>query len=219
MGSFLALRGRLGFNVRASEDLVGVFMFEMDSQKFGEWGATGSRNNIGTFGADRNSVEVKSVYIDFRIPPKLPVWARVGIMTYAIRPQAGYMLFDAAGVQLRSTIDPIKLNITGMYAKILDATPGQPAAAPAADRSYWEAVTGSELYALDMNIPLTFSPKFSIKPGAFFAYQTIRLDGSSPGIGDSPTSCVCYRVTPSTNSAWARIAHTCGGSVPTSTAR
>jgi hypothetical protein len=182
MGAFLALRGRLGFNVRASEDLVGVFMFEMDSNKFGEFGANGSRNQIGTFGTDRNSIEIKNVYIDFRIPPKLPVWARIGLMTYAIRPQAGFMLFDAAGVQLRTMIDPIKLSVTGYYAKILDVTPGV-AGAPPVDASFWQAVTGSELYALDANIPLTFSPQFSIKPGMFFAYQNIRMDGSNAGIG------------------------------------
>jgi hypothetical protein len=184
MGSYVSLRGRLGFNVRASEDLYGVFMLEMDSNQFGEWGATGQRNVAGTFGADRNAVEIKSVYVDFRIPPKLPVWARIGIQTYMIRPQVGFMMFDAAGVQLRSTINPIKLNITGSYAKMLSASTniGSASGNPR-DLSYWEAVTGSELYALDMNIPLTFSPKFSIKPGAFFAYQDIRLAGDSAGMG------------------------------------
>jgi hypothetical protein len=191
MGAYMAMRGRLGFNVRASEDLVGVFMFEMDSNRFGEWGGAaatgtagngnGGRNQMGTFGADRNSIEIKNVYIDFRIPPKLPVWARVGLMNYAIRPSV-FLSFDAAGASLRTVINPIKLSITGYYAKILDATPGQ-GGAPPADRAFWEAVTGSELYAIDANIPLTLSPQFSIKPGAFFVYQTVRMDGSTAGIG------------------------------------
>ena len=194
MGAYMALRGRLGFNLRASEDLVGVFMLEMDSNQFGEWGATGQRNVAGTFGADRNAVEIKSIYVDFRIPPKLPVWARIGLMTYALRPQAGFMLFDATGVQLRSTIDPIKLNVTGMYAKILSATDGGNAAGTTADASYWEAVTGSELYGIDMNIPLTFSPKFSIKPGAFFVYQTMRMSGSAAGIGGTGAAGTGYPI-------------------------
>jgi hypothetical protein len=192
MGSYMALRGRLGFTLRASEDLYGFFMFEMDSNRFGEYGGgNGSRNQIGTFGADRNSVEIKSVYIDFRIPPKLPVWARIGLQTYALRPQAGFLLFDAPGVALRSTIDPIKLNITGFFAKILDATPGVTSAPPSAnDPAFWEAITGSEMYGIDMNIPLTFSPKFTIKPGGFFVYQAIRMDGANAGIGGpgSPAS-------------------------------
>jgi hypothetical protein len=62
------------------------------------------------------------------------------------------------------------------------------------DASYWEAVTGSELYALDMNIPLTISPQFSIKPGAFFAYQNIRMDGASQGIGGIPPNATGYPI-------------------------
>jgi hypothetical protein len=79
-------------------------------------------------------------------------------------------------------IDPIKLSVTGYYAKMLDASTGI-TSAPPVDQAFWETVTGSELYALDMNIPLTFSPKFSIKPGAFFAYQNIRMAGDTQGIG------------------------------------
>ncbi len=163
MGAFLGMRARLGFTVRASEDLYGFVFFEMDSNRFGE--TTTGNASIGQFGADQVAVEVKNVYIDFRIPPKLPIWARVGVQGYSIRPLV-FSAFDAAGVSLRTMIDPIKLSATGYYAKALDTDD-------------WRAGDASEFYGIDMNIPITISPQANIKPGMFWFYQTYR-EGATP---------------------------------------
>jgi len=96
-------RTRLKLTARASENLYGVLYFEMDS---GKWGETCSgRNSMGKWGADQVAVEVKNVYMDFRIPGiETPVWARVGVQPFAIRPLV-FLYADGAGITGRASFD------------------------------------------------------------------------------------------------------------------
>jgi hypothetical protein len=105
-------------------------------------------------------------------------------MNFAIRPNV-FLWFDAAGASVRTVIDPMKLSITGYYAKINDSTFGVNSAPPD-DPAFWTAVYGSELYAVDMNVPLNIGTMGNIKPGAFFVYQAMRTGGNA-GIGGTPT--------------------------------
>jgi hypothetical protein len=158
-GAYMAMQAQLGITARASEDLYGAFLFEMDSRRFGEAGIGGG--SIGAYGTDQVAVEVKHVYIDFRLPPKLPVWFRVGIQPYAVRPHV-FMYADAAGATARVSVDAIKLGLTAMYAKANDADD-------------YEAVTGSEIYGFDVNVPIG-----PVTPGAFFLYEDVRVEGPDP---------------------------------------
>jgi len=109
-------RARLKLTARANEDLYGVLYFEMDSTNWGETGT--GRNHMGTWGADQTAVEVKNVFVDFKIPGiSVPVWARVGIQPYALRPH--FLLYrDAAGVTVRSKVN--KVTLSGGWAKAVD---------------------------------------------------------------------------------------------------
>jgi hypothetical protein len=160
-GGYMAMQAHLGITARASEDLYGFFKFEMDSRRFGEAGGGGG--TIGAYGADQVAVEVKNVFIDFRVPPQLPVWLRIGVQPYAIRPHV-FMYADAAGVTGRIMIDPIKMMIRPMYAKVNDPDD-------------CECFDGAEFYAIDMSLPVG-----PVTPGMFFTYNNVR---SSTGVVDS----------------------------------
>ena len=162
LGSTLTGRGQLGFMVRASEDLYGVFTFRMNTNGAQRWGVNGG---WGQEGAGSISVEVTELYIDFRVPPKLPLWFRVGLQAIPIRPWIFCLMMDPA-VSARLMIDPIKMSVNGYFAKI-------------ADPSATEAVAGAEFYAIDTKIPLSFG-NVNIAPGVFFAYQNQRYLGHNP---------------------------------------
>jgi len=100
---FAMTRARLKLTARASENLYGVLYFEMDSDKWGE--TESGRNHMGKWGADRAAVEVKNVYLDFKVPGiEIPMWARVGIQPFAIRP-AVFLYADGAGITGRANFD------------------------------------------------------------------------------------------------------------------
>src|SRR4030095_10305359 len=75
-------RGRMYFNAIASDDLRGVFGFELDAV----WGncpdnAADNADNVGSMCFDRNTdmagnIETKWLYVDFRIP-QLPIGNRI----------------------------------------------------------------------------------------------------------------------------------------------
>lgn len=156
MGSTLTGRAELAFMVRASEDLYGVFKFRMNTNGAQRWGVAGG---WGQEGGTSISVGVQHLYMDFRVPPKLPLWFRVGLQNIWIRGWI-FMCEDVPAVSARVMIDPIKLSVTGYFAKLIDA-------------SATEATTGAEFYAIDTKIPLSFD-SVNIAPGIFFAYQTQR---------------------------------------------
>jgi hypothetical protein len=142
----------LMLTARASEDLYGVFSFEMNSYAWGE-GALGA-NAIGTWGTDQAGIEVKNVFLDFRVPPKLPVWIRAGTQTFLIRP-GWFFVRDGAGISGRVLIEPIKMMIRPMWAHQVEG-------------AVWRA-DDRDLYAVDMSIPLG-----PVSVGGFFAADVNR---------------------------------------------
>jgi hypothetical protein len=156
MGAYINSRAQLGFTLRASEDLYGFFNLRMDGRLFG-----GDRG-LGfwaAMGGSQIAVAVQDLYIDFRIPPKLPLWARVGLQPIAIRPWI-FMYADTPGVSVRTMIDAIKLSATAYYGKL-------------ADPNTLAATDGAEFYAIDTKMPLSFG-SVNIAPGVFFALQDTR---------------------------------------------
>jgi hypothetical protein len=160
MGSFINSRAELQFTLRASEDLYGIFKFRMDSGHFGsaaagEWAAAGGGHI---------AVQVQELFMDFRVPPKLPVWVRVGLQPVMIRPWL-FSGSDFPGVSARLNVAPIKLDVTGYFVKM-------------SDPDTWFAGDGAEFYAVDSKIPLSFG-SVNIAPGVFFAYQNIRYSATA----------------------------------------
>ncbi len=164
-GAYMAMRGRLKLTARASEDLFGVMYFEMDSSTFGE--APDGRNHIGAWGADRAAVEVKHLYLDFRIPPGLPLWVRAGVQGFATRG----IVFDndGAGVSLRfsQAFDSVQMDLNAFYSKLYQ-------------ESAWESSDDSELYGGQFSVG--FAPA---TVGMYFLYQNQRDEAQIPGNMDS----------------------------------
>jgi hypothetical protein len=158
MGSTLTGRTQLGFTVRASEDLYGFVNFRMNSNGNNRWGWNFTPN-WGQEGAGSISVEISDLYMDFRVPPNLPLWFRIGLQAVAIRPWIFCYMMDPA-VSARVMIDPIKLSVTSYFAKIRDP-------------SATEATSSAEFYAIDAKLPLAFD-SVNIAPGIFFAFQNQR---------------------------------------------
>ncbi len=156
--SYVNMRGRLKLTARASKDLYGVFYFEWDAN---QWGAGAGRNWIGAWGADQVATEVKNLFIDFRVPPELPIWIRAGVQPCAIRPLV-FMYRDGAGITARVKIDPIKMMIRPMWFK------------------RWEGNTwladDTDVYAVDMSLPVG-----PVKVGGFFFWEEER---ESPTVAD-----------------------------------
>ena len=153
---WLQMRLRAMLTARASEDLYGVFYIETDSTRWGE--AEQVANPSGTAGkwnADAVAVEVKNLYIDFRVPPKLPVWIRAGIQGIKIRDNV-FLSDDGAGITARIKIDPIKLSINPMYLKRWEG------------QDYTEA-DDRDIYAVDVNLPAG-----PVKFGAYFLWDEAR---------------------------------------------
>ena len=160
--AWVQTRARLKIKVRANEDLYGVLYFEMDSERWGE-SATGG-GHIGVWNADQIAVEVKNVYIDFRVPPKLPIWMRVGIQGFKIRPNV-FMDMDGPGVTARIKIDPIKLSITPMWFKRYEGVDHTQA-------------DDQDFYAIDLNLPIG-----PVKVGSYFLWDEVRQYTSSQDDG------------------------------------
>jgi hypothetical protein len=154
-GAFINGRADLQFTLAASEDLFGVIKLRIDSDRYG--GDPGTR--YAAVGGGNIAVRVQQVFVDFRVPPKLPLWFRIGQQPVAIRPWI-FHYTDAPGASFRVMIDPIKLGINGYYVKMNDP-------------DAWSAMGGSEFYAVDMKIPFAFDG-INIAPGVFFATQNLR---------------------------------------------
>jgi hypothetical protein len=150
--SYVHTRAHLKLTARASEDLYGVFHFEMDSTTWGESRAVDVGGNaIGRWGTDQVAVEVKNLYIDFRVPPKLPIWIRAGMQTFFVRP-GWFFVRDGAGVSARIVFDPIKLMIRPMWAH-------------EAENQIWQA-DDMDLYGFDASIPIG-----PVTVGGFFLFE------------------------------------------------
>jgi hypothetical protein len=106
--AWMDTRFRLRFTAKANDVATGVIYFEGDSSRWGE--APDGRNTAGSWNADRNAVELKQFYIDFKVPGLsdfAPTTIRAGIQGFALRTH--FLLFaDGAGVELNTTTGPVK---------------------------------------------------------------------------------------------------------------
>jgi hypothetical protein len=120
--AWVRMGANLTITARQSEDLYGVLGFNMNSSRWGEWGTEFDASAAGSWYRTNHddggtlSVLVNDMYIDFRIPPKLPIWMRIGAQPFVIRP---WLVVNTVGPGLtaRTMIDPIKLSITAGWAK------------------------------------------------------------------------------------------------------
>ena len=147
-------RFRLQMKLQASEDLYGVVYFEGDSSKWGEAGV--ARNTAGAWGAggsDRNAVELKQFYIDFKIPvisDFAPTRLRAGTQWLAIRSHV-WLGADGAGLRFFTEAGPVRLYLNWFK-------PGE--------GTDWHA-DDTDLYAVRAVLAL---PDFPVQPGMFVAY-------------------------------------------------
>jgi hypothetical protein len=119
--AWVRMGANLTITARQSEDLYGVLGFNMSSSRWGEPNGA-DLTNMGSWyraGGEDNgtlSVLVQEAFIDFRVPPKLPIWLRIGAQPYVIRP---WLVVNTVGPGLtaRTVIDPIKLSINAGWAK------------------------------------------------------------------------------------------------------
>jgi len=120
--AWMRMAASLTITARQSEDLYGVLGFNMISSRWGEYGAEFDSTPIGSWyrplGDDSGTLGflVNEAYIDFRVPPKLPIWLRMGIQPFVIRPWI-VVNTTGAGISARTMIDPIKLSINAGWVK------------------------------------------------------------------------------------------------------
>jgi hypothetical protein len=120
--AWMRMAASLTITARQSEDLYGVLGFNMISSRWGEYGDEFDSTPIGSWyrpmGDDSGTLGVllNEAYIDFRVPPKLPIWLRMGIQPFVIRPWI-VVNTTGAGITGRTMIDPIKLSISAGWAK------------------------------------------------------------------------------------------------------
>jgi hypothetical protein len=124
--AWVRMGANLTITARQSEDLYGVLGFNMSSSRWGEAGFTGAMDatNAGNWYREGGyaddsgtlSVLLQEMFIDFRVPPKLPIWLRIGAQPFVIRP---WLVVNTVGPGLtgRIMIDPIKLSINAGWAK------------------------------------------------------------------------------------------------------
>ena len=93
---FAEQRARILYIAKANDDLKLITHFELDA-RFG--GSTSTKYNLGDGGnldADRVALEMKNVYLDFKIP-STPVNMKVGIQPFNDAYQGVFGAFDGAG--------------------------------------------------------------------------------------------------------------------------
>jgi hypothetical protein len=109
--AWMDTRFRLKFTAKANDFASGVIFLEGDSTRWGE--APDGRNTMGAWNADRNAVEIKQVYIDFKIPglsDVAPTSLRAGIQGLSYRAHILHFS-DGAGVRADSKLGPVKLEL------------------------------------------------------------------------------------------------------------
>jgi len=161
-GGYVRTRGRLFITARASENLYGVFGFEIDASR---WGRTGKDPNApggdaGAWGADQTAVEVKHMYVDFKIPGiDVPVWMRLGVQPFAVRPVV-FLSRDGSGVLIRSKVEGVTLQ--GFFGMIKDEQ---------TNGNDFEDKDSAEIYGVygDVKIPNT-----DLKAGAYVVWADVR---------------------------------------------
>jgi opacity protein-like surface antigen len=183
-------RSDIFITARASQDLYGVIGFEIASYRFGDADAKAINPNnnpglgkdlAGRWNADAIAIQVKSMFIDVRVP-KAPVWFRVGIQPFYVRPWV-MLSDDGAGVSARIALQAgdFKIGINPFWAVIAAGTKTFSTATVPTD---WTQADNQDLYGVDVNV--STGP---VKAGMYFIYQARRqlYDTAGPpaGEGDS----------------------------------
>jgi len=109
--AWMDTRFRLKFAAKANDYATGVIYFEGDSTRWGE--DPDGRNHAGSWNADRNAVELKQFYIDFKVPGLsdfAPTTIKAGVQGFSVRSHV--LLFaDGAGVETNTAAGPVKFNL------------------------------------------------------------------------------------------------------------
>ncbi len=164
---WLQMRGNIYIVARASADLQGVFGIEVNSTRFGEAEVTSNPSGTaGKWNADAIAIQVKSMYIDFKIPG-LPVRTKVGIQPFRLR-EPVFLYVDAAGIQANIKIPAgdMVFNINPFWAiqsKGLWAAGPPKVPGAASDQT---TADDANFFGVDVNAVIG-----DIKPGFFFAFQ------------------------------------------------
>jgi hypothetical protein len=180
----MEMRGDIYIVARASADLQGVFGIEVNANRFGAQDAqfssyTGSAGwgsgLAGRWNADAIAIQVKSMYIDFKVPA-LPVRVKVGIQPFQLRNPV-FLYADAAGVSANIKIPAgdMVFNINpfwavqnhGIFANqnnafILGDTITNVVSTD------WTTADDGNFFGVDFNAVIG-----DIKPGVFFAMQRL----------------------------------------------
>jgi hypothetical protein len=173
-------RANIYITARASENLYGTLGFEIDSSRFGEETSTVSilGGYAGRWNTDAVAVEVKQMYIDFKVP-EVPVWFRVGIQPYYVRPWV-MLSDDGAGISARIAlkVGDVKIGINPFWAALAVGTRTFPGGTFYTD---YTTADNQDLYGVDTNVSVG-----PIKGGVYFIYQARRqLYDTAAGEGDS----------------------------------
>jgi hypothetical protein len=178
-------RSDIFITARASQDLYGMIGFEIASYRFGDADATAisatsnpgfGKDRAGRWNADAIAIQVKTMYIDFKVP-EVPVWFRVGIQPFAIRPWVA-LCDDGAGISARVVLKAgnATIGINPLWARI--RSPNLPGTSTPTD---WTSADDQDLYGVDTNVSIG-----PIKGGLYFIYQNRRqLYDTATGEGDS----------------------------------
>jgi hypothetical protein len=173
-------RMQIYITARASQDLYGTVGFEIDSTRWGEADpGAAAAHTIGKWNADAIAIEVKHMYIDFKVP-EMPVWLRAGIQPYYLRPWV-MLSDDAAGISARIALKAgdVKIGINPFWAVMSKGGwTTSTVVGPATDQT---TADDSNLFGVDTNVATG-----PIKGGVYFIYQARKqLYDTATGEGDS----------------------------------
>jgi opacity protein-like surface antigen len=178
---FLQMRGDIYVVARASADLQGVFGIEVNSTRFGDADATYmpyalnsgvASGKAGRWNADAIAVQVKSMYIDFKVPA-LPVRLKVGIQPFQLRNNV-FLYVDAAGISgnIKIPAGDMIFNINPFWAKVYGNGPFANATTDSMNPAYvpsdYTTADDGNFFGVDLNAVIG-----DIKPGVFFAMQRL----------------------------------------------
>jgi hypothetical protein len=115
--AWMDTRFRLKFTAKANDVASGVIYLEGDATRWGETapGPVSHRNQLGQWGSDRGGIELKQMYIDFKVPgtDAFPTTLKAGIIGFAYRAHlATYN--DGTGAQLSTKAGPVKVDLHWM---------------------------------------------------------------------------------------------------------
>jgi hypothetical protein len=115
--AWMDTRFRLKFTANAEDVAKGVIYLEGDATRWGEVaGAGAQRNQAGQWGADRAAIELKQMYIDFKVPglsDMVPTSVKAGIIGFAYRAHV-CTYNDGTGLEISMKPGPVKVDLHWM---------------------------------------------------------------------------------------------------------